>query len=249
MKAILDKINELIDLGWRSKDAEFYDQWQSRVKQILAAGFDQEVAREFTSLNDEFSWQWEKVRPKQIGYLEGLALKTSAKLTLSQKSVAQGSTNTLPVTNKTNKVFIVHGHDSATKESVARYLEKIGLDPIILHEQPNGGKTIIEKFEVYSDVGFAVILLTPDDVGNTKDNKDSLKARARQNVIMELGYFLGKLGRARVCALYKEGVEIPSDYQGVLYTVHDASEGWKIKLAQELNECGFALNIGAILNK
>jgi len=225
MKILLDKVNELIEHGWSCKEQKSYDQWLSRVKQILTAGFDQEVAREFMSLREEFGWEWEEDRPKQIGYLEGLALKISSESISNQKDVTQKSPNTTPATSKTNKVFIVHGHDSATKESVARYIEKIGLDPIILHEQPNGGKTIIEKFEVYSDVGFAVILLTPDDVGCAKDNKANLKTRARQNVIMELGYFLGRLGRERVCALYKEGVEIPSDYQGVLYTEYDASEG------------------------
>jgi predicted nucleotide-binding protein len=97
------------------------------------------------------------------------------------------------------------------KESVARFLEKLDLRPIILHEQPNKGRTVIEKFEAHSDVGFAVVLLTPDDVGGLASSPDKLSRRARQNVILELGYFIGKLGRAKVCALYKEGVEIPSD--------------------------------------
>jgi predicted nucleotide-binding protein len=101
------------------------------------------------------------------------------------------------------RVFIVHGHASEAKESLARFLERVGLEPIILHEQPNSGRTIIEKFEVYADVGFAVVLLTPDDVGAPKDAPTELKPRARQNVIAELGYFYGKLSRHRVCALYK----------------------------------------------
>lgn len=134
------------------------------------------------------------------------------------------------------KVFIVHGHDNELKETVARFLEKIGLEPIILHEQVNGGLTVIEKFEANSDVQFAVVLMTPDDIGNKKDNSDNLNARARQNVILELGYFMGKLGRDRVCALIKGNVERPSDYDGVVYIAVDKSNGWKLLLAKELKE-------------
>ena len=101
---------------------------------------------------------------------------------------------------------------------MARFLEKLGLQPIILHEQPNSGRTIIEKFETYSsDISFAIVLLTPDDIGGINENDQEQQPRARQNVIMELGYFMGRLGRTRVCALHKGGVELPSDYQGVVY--------------------------------
>ena len=251
MEVIIDKLNELINDGWSINSHDYFTRWESRVEQILIASFNQEVAREFKSLspNDPLGLRynsWERNLPGQIGFLEGLILKGSAKLIPEEtiQSVEKTNIRTFP---KTNKVFIVHGHDVSVKESVARYLEKIGLAPIILHEQPNSGKTIIEKFEVFSDVEFAVILLTPDDIGSTKENKEELNERARQNVIMELGYFLGKLGRERVCVLYKEGVEIPSDYQGVLYTLYDSSDGWKMKLAQVLNQCGFSLNIEAIL--
>lgn len=134
------------------------------------------------------------------------------------------------------KVFIVHGHDNELKETVARFLEKIGLEPIILHEQVSAGLTVIEKFEKNSDVKFAIILMTPDDVGNSKTNSESLNHRARQNVILELGYFLGKLGRESVCALVKGNLERPSDYDGVVYIAVDNTEGWKLLLAKELKE-------------
>jgi predicted nucleotide-binding protein len=134
------------------------------------------------------------------------------------------------------KVFIVHGHDNELKETLARYLEKIGLEPIILHEQVNGGLTIIEKFEKHSDVQFAIVLMTPDDIGNSKANSDNLNARARQNVILELGYFLGKLGREKVCALIKGNVERPSDYDGVVYIAADNANDWKLLLAKELKQ-------------
>jgi hypothetical protein len=132
-----------------------------------------------------------------------------------------------------NKVFIVHGHDEAAMHSLARFLERLGLEAIILAEQPNMGRTIIEKFEASAgEVGFAVVLMTPDDVGGA-DGQEQTK-RARQNVLFELGYFSGKLGRGRVCLLRKGNVEIPSDLFGVLYTDMDAGGGWRQKLVGEM---------------
>ena len=98
----------------------------------------------------------------------------------------------------TDKVFVVHGRDDGTKQTIARFLETLGLKPVVLHEQANIGRTIIEKFEEHAQVGFAVVLLTPDDVGAFRDDKNKQKPRARQNVIFEFGYFIGKLGRKRV---------------------------------------------------
>lgn len=131
-------------------------------------------------------------------------------------------------------VFVVHGHDNEAKETVARFIEQCGLKAVILHEQPNRGRTIIEKFEDYSKVAFAVVLLTPDDVGAAKDHREDLKPRARQNVIFELGFFIGLLGRERVCALSKGGIEPPSDFQGILWINLKAGDGWKIELVKEL---------------
>lgn len=137
----------------------------------------------------------------------------------------------------TREVFIVHGHDEAAKQEVARFVEQLGLKPVILHEQTNrGSTTIFEKFERQSNAPFAIVLLTPDDVGATSSAPDSRSFRARQNVILELGYFLAKLGRERVCTLYKEGVETPSDFSGVLYILLDSNGGWKLRLAGELQE-------------
>jgi predicted nucleotide-binding protein len=113
-------------------------------------------------------------------------------------------------------------------------LEKIGIEAIVLKEQPDQGRTIIEKFEISAqDVGFAVILMTPDDVGGSV-SAQSLGARVRQNVIFELGYFVAKLGRGRVCLLRKGAVEMPSDLFGVIDTDMDVGGGWKVKLAKEL---------------
>lgn len=146
------------------------------------------------------------------------------------------------------KVFIVHGHNNEVKESVSRFIEKLQLVAVILHEQPNKGRTIIEKFVEYSDVGFAVILLTADDVGAKKAESDiKLIPRARQNVILELGYFLGRLGREKVFVLYENGVEIPSDYQGVLFEPLDNKDNWKFSLAKELKEAKFEIDLNKLL--
>ncbi|MGC4038121.1 MAG: nucleotide-binding protein [Chitinophagaceae bacterium] len=131
-----------------------------------------------------------------------------------------------------NNVFIVHGHNIEIQQSVARVIEKLGLNVIILQEQPNEGKTVIEKFESNSNVGFAIILLTDDDEGKAKTQID-LQKRARQNVILELGYFIGKLGRGRVLPLYSEGVELPSDIHGVLYVPIDKAANWKFSISSK----------------
>lgn len=111
-----------------------------------------------------------------------------------------------------------------------------------MHEQANLGRTIIEKFEDHAQVGFAVALLTPDDVGSLKGEGTNPNPRARQNVIFEFGYFIGKLGRKRVCALVKGAVEKPSDYDGVLYIPLDDSDGWKMRLIKELKSVGFEVD-------
>lgn len=144
-------------------------------------------------------------------------------------------------------VFIVHGHDEASKEAVARFLEKLNLVTIILHEQPNEGQTIIEKFEKNASVGFAVVLLTLDDIGGINKDEPSLSPRARQNVVFELGYFFAKLGRGRVCAICAEGLEIPSDIHGVLYIPYDAEGAWKFKLAREMKAAGLELDLNQVL--
>lgn len=144
------------------------------------------------------------------------------------------------------EVFIVHGHDEALRESVARCISKLGLNPIILHERPNEGRTIIAKFdEESSPAGFAVVLLTPDDVGHPLGVETETKPRARQNVIFEMGYFMGRLGMGRVCALYREGVELPSDLQGIVYIKVDGN--WKLDFARELKSAGFDIDVSGLI--
>ncbi|MDZ4776360.1 MAG: nucleotide-binding protein [Alphaproteobacteria bacterium] len=144
-----------------------------------------------------------------------------------------------------HEVFVVHGHDGQAREAVSRFIEKLGLRAVVLHEQPNGGRTVIEKLERHSSVGFAVVLITPDDVGSAKG--DELRPRARQNVILELGYFVGLLGRQNVCALTVGEVEMPSDVIGVVCEPIDVGGGWKLQLCKELRAAGFNFDMNNAL--
>jgi predicted nucleotide-binding protein len=150
---------------------------------------------------------------------------------------------------KANAVFLIHGHDDGTKERVARFIEKLGLTVIILHEQVNKGMTVIEKFEEFaSQAGFAVALFTPDDIGAPLASPEERQPRARQNVVLEMGYFVGHLGREKVCVLFKGGLELPSDILWVVYTAIEPSDGWKLTLAKELKAAGYDVDLNKIVS-
>lgn len=143
------------------------------------------------------------------------------------KLVANGRPNNIDALNN-DHVFIVHGHDEEAKQEAAAFVRSVGLNPIILHEQANQGMTIIEKIETYSNVGFAIVLYTPCDFGNARTVvAQGLNARARQNVVLEHGYLMAKLGRRRVAALVKGRIETPNDISGVVYIDFDAVGNWK----------------------
>jgi predicted nucleotide-binding protein len=146
------------------------------------------------------------------------------------------------------KVFIVHGHNGELKESTARLVSQLGLEPVILHEKLNQGRTIIEKFSDHAEeAGFCIGLLSADDEGRSRGvSPDPLKLRARQNVIFELGFFFGSLGRDRVCAVYEKDVESPSDIQGFAYIMRDEGGAWKYKVAKELAGAGYEIDVGRI---
>jgi predicted nucleotide-binding protein len=194
------------------------------------------------------SWEAQEAHDARQYFAEGkqrsIALLQQAISTLEYEIADQDQLAPLPLKHQTSntepqKIFVVHGHDEAARETVARFLEGLNLEAIILKEQPNQGLTIIEKFEKHAaEVGFAVVILTPDDVA-----EDSM--RARQNVIFELGFFVGRLGRGRASLLRKGAVEMPSDLYGVIYTDLDVAEGWKLKLVKELKaaELDFDANL------
>jgi predicted nucleotide-binding protein len=143
---------------------------------------------------------------------------------------------------ESKNIFIIHGRDDGIKETVARLVGNLAYNPIILHEQASGGKTVIEKFEANADACFAIALMTPDDMGGLSGQKE-FKPRARQNVIFEFGYFMGRLSRRRVCAITKGDVEIPSDYAGVVYIPMDGAGAWRLLLVREMKAAG--LNVDA----
>ena len=146
-----------------------------------------------------------------------------------------------------DKVFIVHGHDGNTKERTARFVEKLGFTAIIIHEQANRSMTIIEKIETYSnDVGFAIVLYTPDDMGNVKSEAESgeLKYRARQNVVFEHGFLIGKLGRENVAPLVEGAIELPNDISGIVY-IND--KDWQIDIAKEMKAAGYEIDFNKLM--
>jgi predicted nucleotide-binding protein len=229
---------------------------QVAVKDTLVRIFGEDTA-DFRRFSNACELQWQATwamgdYPALSDYQDGIREKISHSLAIlsqairtleeeiadaASQTIAPESTRATPKPDL-SKVFVVHGHDDGARHAMARFLEKIELEAIILQEQPDQGLTIIEKFETYANqVGFAVVLLTPDDIGGAA-LAPSQASRARQNVIFELGYFAGKLGRGRACLLRKGDVEIPSDLYGVIYTNMDADEGWKLKLAKELKAAG-----------
>ncbi len=154
------------------------------------------------------------------------------------------------------EIFISHGKDLEPVEELKKILVEFGFTPIVLSEQPSMGKTVMEKLEAYSDVGFVFVILTPDDLGGFVELGGSkwsrpqrlrkfLKTahtRPRQNVILEFGYFVGKLGRGRIALLLKKPVEQPSDMQGIVYlTFKDSLKEIRMEILKELEAAGYKI--------
>lgn len=140
-------------------------------------------------------------------------------------------------------VFVVHGHDEGAKHAIARFIERLGLSPVILQEQLNEGRTLHQKFSDFaSTAGFAVVLMTPDDCGYRMGKEDERRARPRQNVVWELGYFSARLGR-KTLVLTKGEIEMPSDLLGLVYEQMDTGDGWKLRLARELRGAGYDIDL------
>lgn len=172
------------------------------------------------------------------GYITQQQLEASLELKKpSPPVVPQPAADGATSFNK-SQVFIVHGHDEIAKLEMADFIETLGLEPIILHLQASSGRTIIEKIEHYSNVGFGVVLYTPCDVGS-KVGALNGKYRARQNVVFEHGYLIGKLGRPRVAAIVKGAVETPNDISGVVYISLDEQGNWKEELKKEMRSAGY----------
>ena len=254
LRSQIDKARAL--LASRPLGSDDYSAWELLTRNFLEKAFGTGSPNVSTvtdvgkyggvPMDAEEDW-WENHRATsletQLKKLEGLVELLATEIQLSAGTAPQVAA---PV--RGHRVFLVHGHDEAVLHEVARFLERLRQDVVVLREQPNQGQTIIEKFENYADVGFAVVLLTPDDRGGPVNvGCDGQQPRARQNVILELGYFLGRLGRNRVCALYREGVEIPSDYSGVLYIKLDEAGGWRLGLAKEMKAAELPVDMNLAL--
>jgi predicted nucleotide-binding protein len=156
------------------------------------------------------------------------------------------SAPSLKIEPANNNVLIVHGGDDVSKEAVTRFIEQLGLSSTMLRDQPNAGGTIIERFD-YSSVGFVIVLLFPDYLDTARDKPDEFKPRARQQVAFELGYFVGKLGPERVCALHKQDIEIPFDDQALTYVPMDSAGRWRVALAEAMKRAGMQVDPNKVL--
>ncbi len=177
------------------------------------------------------------------GISELLKVIGRVKILATKGKESKGTTNII-----NNSVFLVHGHDDLAKTECARFIEQLGFEPIILHEQPSSGKTIIEKIEEFSNVGFGIVLYTPCDIGAKSSSSDpELQPRARQNVVFEHGFLNGKLGRHNVCALVKGKLETPNDISGIVYVLMDNNGAWKIDLAKEMRNSGYDVDMNKVI--
>ena len=176
--------------------------------------------------------------------LDALEFGTSLPAPETQPSRASPSPAPTAIARNKRKVFIVHGHDNEAKQEVGRFIENLGLETIILHEQASVGMTIIEKIEHYSnDADFALVLYTACDRGSgANETSIPAKNRARQNVVFEHGYLMAKLGRVNVCSLVKGDIETPNDISGVVYVPLDSPGAWKSRVVIELKACGYSID-------
>ncbi len=234
LQRYIDQVD--FDLAYPPRDAKELERHIDEITVFIEYTYGQDVKNAFVSLID-YQIHYEMLLRKLRAFLFSLNnsefLMNVRKESYKENGLGSGTSNS---------VFIVHGHDEESKVAVARFVEKLGLEPIILHERPNNGKTVIEKLESNAEkISFAVVLLTPDDKVVSSES-DSYKYRARQNVIYELGYFNAKLGRSHVCVLKKGDVEVLSDYLGVVYVDMDKNGAWRNQLAREIKEAGLLVS-------
>lgn len=250
----------------KEQQDEFFRQfhvWDNRCKEIFTRSFEHPNNTDLAGyertgvsyfISDIVEEQKSHIRDK-IAYIRGFIDRLDLIPCIVEEEAAKSAKK---AAIDKNKVFIVHGHNASLKVEVARTIEQMGLQAIILHEQEDFGNTIIEKFEANaSDIGFAVVLLTGDDLGVSKKDLEreekeknftaAYRPRPRQNVVFEMGCFIGKLDRAHVFELMEEGVEAPGDLAGVLYTVVDGEGMWKVKLAKRLKAVGYSVNLEGII--
>lgn len=239
------------------------ENWSNYNEKLLSRLFDnKEIVDKYTKFSGEIPWIPYTSQPtasekfdifqKRFENSINSLVEMCDQIEIPKETLDEIDKESLQIPSHTfgDKIFIVHGHNEAAKLKMARFVDSLELIPIILDEQPSRGQTIIDKFEEHADqVGFAIVLLTCDDVGAPKERLENPEPRARQNVILELGYFLCGLGRERVRILYEEGVELPSDVYGLSYVPMDKSAGWKLELAKEMASVGIPIDLNKLVQK
>ena len=245
-KELYDEIDVLINNNVRASSEEF-KAWSSKVKRFLINYYGQDSYEYKDFTNRRFSLSVCLPDTPSSKFIEACIkdLKVTKNVFKDYLEEMNKEEEIPKVENKDcEEVFIVHGHDGELKEAMARMLEKQGIKPIILSEQANKGQTIIEKIEEYSNVGAAIILFTGDDEGKEKEkNGNTYLARARQNVVFEAGYFVAKLGRNNVVIIKEDGVEIPGDLSGMVYT---DKQDWKTGTLKELKSIGYKVDFNKL---
>lgn len=248
-KKIYDDIDILIEHRVRTSSQEFIS-WKTRAERFLRTHYGENSKEAVDFGNTHFSLMIYTFNETESDYIEACKsglVKSKAVFEvyleeLKENDITPDNEATQDNSISKSKVFVVHGHDEALKQEVARIVEKQGLEAIILSEQANHGKTIIEKFEENTDVGAAICLFTGDDYGKAKDVEDD-NLRARQNVVFEAGYFMGKLGRENVILIANPEIELPSDLQGVVYT---NEKSWQIDVLKELKAIGYNVDFNKL---
>lgn len=250
LKGIIDEIDVLIEKKVSASDVDF-EAWHTKAERFLVKRFGKDSLEHTKFNNTLFSLMIfvsntphsEFVKACKSG-LESTKAVFNMYLDEIEDDKDITVTQKVSINNPTyENVFIVHGHDGELKQAVARIIEKQGIEAIILSEQANKGRTIIEKFEDYSDVGGAICLFSADDFCRAK-NDTTDNVRARQNVVLETGYFMGKLGRDHVVLLADKGIEMPSDLSGVVYT---DTTSWQFDLLKELSAIGYKVDLNKLL--
>ena len=248
LKGIIDEIDVLISKQVMSCDAPF-QAWKIKAERFLIKRYGKDSLEHKKFTTTPFSLMVFTTETTNNEFVRackaGLATTKAIFLTYLEEMKEEVTVPQAASIDSTTceKIFIVHGHDGELKQAVARIIEKQGIEAIILSEQANKGRTIIEKFEDYSDVGGAICLFTADDYGRAKkDEADN--TRARQNVVLETGYFMGKLGRDHVVLLADKGIEMPSDLSGVVYT---DTGSWQFALLKEMDAMGYKVDLNKLL--
>jgi len=207
---------------------------------FFGVAYERSLAEQVVELHEDIQSKIRRLRSiaEQVPLLELDASVVTAMSMESTPSIVESEPSGI-------EIFVVHGRNDAVKLEVTDFVERlVERRPVILHEHASEGRTLIEKLEHYGNsAGFAIVILTGDDEGRMRGSEDLALPRGRQNVVLELGYFMARLGRSRVILLYESDVELPSDMTGIVYTRLDAGGGWKLTLAKELKAAGISIDV------